>query len=185
MLPRVGRVRPAGRRGSGTWDCGRCAGEDLGGQRRGTAQPAAALVLVGLGHQPLEQLAHDAEREALLELGGPGREHAEAELGRASAGRFEQPRLPDPGGALDDQHAALSLPDGAQRGMGALQFQLALEQCGRTGPGKCVHALGRSYGRGTPPRNGVSTPVVAGHAGREPGSSEGGVSKISATTALR
>jgi hypothetical protein len=38
--------------------------------------------------------------------------------------------------------------------MGTLQLVLALEQCGRPGPGKCVHALMRSYG----PRPGARNP---------------------------
>lgn len=71
-----------------------------------------------------------------------------ASLGGALPGLVEQTRLADAGGALDDHRAPHTLRDGAQCGVGALQLVLALEQCGRPGPGKCVHRVSAIVRRG-------------------------------------
>ena len=47
----------------------RRAGEHICCQFRGSRQPAFALAVVGLEQGALEELAHDSERKALLELG--------------------------------------------------------------------------------------------------------------------
>ena len=72
----------------------------------------------------------------------------QAELRRLRARLLEQPRLPDPGGALDDQRPAGPLPDGAQRGADALDLVLALEQRGRPGEGGLGPCADRSYAPG-------------------------------------
>ena len=139
VLPRVAgiaggwtwRRRPGGR--------GR-SGEHVRGQRRRSRQPAVALAGVGLQQWALEELAHDPEREPLLELRRPRHKDAEAEVRRPHACLLEQPRLPHPRGALDDQGSPRPLPHGAQRGADALELVLALEQRGRPGKRGLVHA---------------------------------------------
>ena len=49
----------------------RRSGEHLRRQRRRSRQPALALAGVGLQQRALEELAHDPEREPLLELRRP------------------------------------------------------------------------------------------------------------------
>ena len=95
---------------------------------------------VGLQQWALEELAHDPEREPLLELRRPRREDPEAEVRRPGARLLEQPRLPHPRGTLDDQGCPGSLAGGAQRGANALELVLALEQRGRPGKRGLVHA---------------------------------------------
>ena len=90
VLPRVAgiaggwawRRRPGGR--------GR-SGEHVRGQRRRSRQPAVALAGVGLQQWALEELAHDPEREPLLELRRPRGKDAEAEVRRPRACLLEQP----------------------------------------------------------------------------------------------
>lgn len=149
VLPRVAGIasgwtwsrRPGGRRGR--------SGEHVRGQRRRSRQPALALTGVGLPQWTLEELAHDAEREPLLERRRPRAEDADAEVRRPYACLLEQPRLPHPRGALDDQGSPCSLPHGPQRGADALDLVLALEQRGRLGEGGLVHTpLDRKRGSG-------------------------------------
>ena len=59
----------------------------------------------------LKQLAHDAERELLLEVGAAGNQHLEAGRGREHAGLGDEPRLAHPGAPLDRHH-----PSGPGRG---------------------------------------------------------------------
>ena len=139
VLPGVAGIaggRTRRRRGA---RCGRC-GEHLCGQRRRSRQPALALAGVGLEQRALEELAHDPERESLLELRRPRAEDATPRSGACEACLLEQPRLPHPRGALDDQGSSRSLPDGTQRGTDALDLVLALEQRSRLSDGGLVHA---------------------------------------------
>ena len=140
VVPRVagiagGRTRArrhAGRR--------RRSGDHVRGQRRRSRQPAFALVGVGLEQRALEELADDPEREPLLELGRPRAQHADAEVRGPDASHFEEPRLPDPGRALDQQHSPGAPRHGPQRGADVLDLVLAFEQRCRLGRGGRVHA---------------------------------------------
>ena len=140
VLPRVAGI-------AGGWTWRRCpggrrgrAGEHVRGQRRRSRQPAVALAGVGLQQWALEELADDPEREPLLELRRPRGEDAETEVRRPRACLLEQPRLPHPRGALDDEGFPGSLARGAQRGADALDLVLALEQRGRPGKRGLVDA---------------------------------------------
>src|SRR5215207_5706168 len=109
---------------------GRRSGEHVRGQRRRSLQPTVALASVGLQQWALEELSHDPERKPLLELRGPRRKDAKAEVRRAHTGLLEEPRLPHARGTLNDQDSPRSLADGAQRSADALELVLALEQRG-------------------------------------------------------
>ena len=103
------------------------------GQCRRARQPPLALVRGGLEQRPLEELAHDAEREALFELGRPrargraGRAPAPARVPPRAAATSRSPRRP--------RRPRLAAPPGhrAQRGADALDLVLALEQRVRPG----------------------------------------------------
>ena len=73
--------------------------------------------------------------------------------GAARARLLEQPRLPDPRGALDDQGSAVALARGAQRGADALDLVLALEQRVRPGNRGPVHAPADRKRARAAPRN--------------------------------
>ena len=109
-------------------------------QRRRSRQPALTLALPGLHQDPLEELAHDPEREPLLELRRPRLEDQKAESGRLRACLLEQPRLADPWGAVDDQGSTVAISRGMENGANALDLVLALEQRVRPGNRGPVHA---------------------------------------------
>ena len=111
------------------------------GQRRRPRQPALALAGVGLQQRALEELAHDPEREPLLELRRPRAEDAAAEVGGACARASSSSRdFPIPAAPSMTSGSPGSLPRGAQRGADALDLVLALEQRSRLGEGGLVHA---------------------------------------------
>ncbi len=105
----AGRERVLGRGDGGALerDAEQRGGEPgrAGEQRVGLAAPA----LQGL----VEELAHDPEREVLLELGAARSEDREPGLGRGVPRRLHQRRLADAGRPVDQHHAA-----GALRGPG-------------------------------------------------------------------
>jgi hypothetical protein len=59
---------------------GRRPSDHVDGQRRRPREPALALVGVRLKQRALEQLAHDSEREPLLQLGRSCVEHPDADI---------------------------------------------------------------------------------------------------------
>ena len=73
---------------------------------RRPGRPAAPRARGPARQAPLEQLPHDAEREARLQLRAARVQHLVAELLRAPARRVDQRRLADAGAALDHQDAA-------------------------------------------------------------------------------
>ena len=133
VLPRVARVirGRAGRR-RGRHDH-RSSSEHVRRERRGSRQPALALVGGGIADQALEQLPDHPEREALFELGGARGEDAVAELGCPGASHLEQPRLADPRGSLDHHHEALATSHRAECPADPFDLVLAFEQRTRLG----------------------------------------------------
>jgi hypothetical protein len=78
----------------------------------------------------LEELAHDAEGELLLEVGAAGDEHLEAGLRRERARLGDQSRLPHPGTALDRHDPARARGRRGDDGVQRRELGLALEQRG-------------------------------------------------------
>ncbi len=98
--------------------------EDLARRRRGAFQQR-------VGDRRLEQLAHDTERQPLLELAPARAEHPHVRVDGLAASLPQQPGLADPRRPFDDQE-----PGAAVRGRGGersehRQLVVALEQHGQ------------------------------------------------------
>ena len=85
---------------------------------------------VRVGDDGLEQLAHDAERELALELAGAGVEHERVLGARAAPELRQQPRLADPGRALDQDRAPLALRRLLEQRVEQGDLAVALDQRG-------------------------------------------------------
>ena len=129
------------------------AGRPISTSAASAAAPASqrvALAGVGLQQRALEELAHDPEREPLLELRrprarGPAKPRSDARARASSSSRD----FPIPAAPSMTRAPPASLSRGAQRGADALDLVLALEQRGRLGEGGLVHApIDRSAGAG-------------------------------------
>ena len=102
--------------------------EPLRGQAGGPGQQVGALVRRGDHQRRLEELAHDAVAELLLELGAAGAQDAHAGALGARPEHVQQRGLAHAGRALDDHQAPLALPRRRQGRVQAGELVLALEQ---------------------------------------------------------
>ena len=92
---------------------------------RGSRRPVQQCVgIVRRGHAALEELPHDAEREARFELRPAGLHDVAPQLVRPPARSPEERRFPRARGALDEQHLAAAL----QQTLDGRQLALALDQ---------------------------------------------------------
>ena len=83
---------------------------------------------VGIGDDGLEELADDAEREVALQLAGARVEHHRAAGVRVAPELRQQPRLADPGRALDQHRAALAHAGLGEQGVEQRHLAVALDQ---------------------------------------------------------
>ncbi len=91
------------------------AGADANSDALSPAAPASRLgahLRVRSGQRSLEQLPHDPERELPFELAAARGQHLELLRRGQRACLAQQPRLPDPGAALDENQTAFA---GARR----------------------------------------------------------------------
>ncbi len=100
-------------------------------QRRRERRRAREELLAPRGRrgrdQRLEELPHDAEREVALELAAPRGEDAHPAGGRSADGG-EEPRLADPGGALDHHEVAVAAARGVRERVERGQLGVAFQQ---------------------------------------------------------
>ena len=86
-------------------------------ERAGVREPEPCdPALAGRGEMRVQRLAEHAVRQVGLVLGRARRQHRGAVRRRERRELGQQPRLPDPGLALDRQHAARALPRRRHRG---------------------------------------------------------------------
>ena len=102
--------------------------EEPVGQARGARHHLVALLRPERGEVRLEELAHDAVGELLLEIGAAGYEHLEADLGRERPRLGYQSRLAHPGATLDRDQAAGARLRGFDHGMQSGELDLTLQQ---------------------------------------------------------
>jgi hypothetical protein len=89
--------------------------EHRAGERRRAGEPPLALGRRRSTQQRLEELAHDAEREARLELAAAGAEHAESFGFSGVLGGAQQARLPEAAGGLEHEDRAGALAGPLER----------------------------------------------------------------------
>jgi hypothetical protein len=102
--------------------------EQGAGEAGGAGEGRLALGLAELGQPRLEQLAHDAERKARLELRPARHEHPEVGPLGETLGGLEQPRLPNPGLAQHHRHRPPAIRRGRDRTPERVQLSMAFEQ---------------------------------------------------------
>ena len=97
-------------------------------QPGGASHQLLSLVERKRGQVGLEELAHDAVGELLLEIRAAGDEHLEACLGGERPRLGHEPGLAHPGAALDRDHPPGSRVRRVDRGLEGGELGLALEQ---------------------------------------------------------
>jgi hypothetical protein len=102
--------------------------DDARRQARRALEHRRAVVRVQGGQVALEQLAHDAEREALLEHRGAGDQRRQPMVGRGGDRGLQDPRLADAGDALDDDHGSAPARRAGERPAQGCQLRLALHE---------------------------------------------------------
>ena len=116
-------VEPVQDREPGVLGGGGGGGEDDGGVRRGARQQL-------VGDDPVEELVHEPEAEAAVELGGPRAEHERAPLRGLGAGGLEHGGLADARGPFEDQDGADAAQGGVDDPPDRGQLLLARQQAG-------------------------------------------------------
>jgi hypothetical protein len=96
--------------------------------RGSSTQELVALVTGDAVEQRLEELAHDAEREFLLDLTGPGGQHLEALPDRHPPNLCQEARLADPRRAEQHDHPTGPVLRGSEIGRECSELRRPLEQ---------------------------------------------------------
>ncbi len=147
LLPALGAVRR-----------GELPGEQGARQGGRAAEQPVALPGRRRGERRLEELAHDAEGEAALELAAARGEHRDAGVPGAPARLLEQPGLADPGRPLDRHERAPALAGPRERVVQAGEIAVPLDQLRLR--------RGRSHGRCSAPILRRATVAVSACAAR-------------------
>ena len=127
--------------------------EQRAGQRRRAAQQCRSLGLVGAGQHRLEQLAHHAERELLLEFAAAGPQEPHSALLGELAPREQQRGLADPAGPSIRTTLPVPAAAAATARRSRVELRLAFEQHRRPRPPVILlHCLARRESRGYVPR---------------------------------
>ena len=100
--------------------------EDRAGRTRGARQPALPGRCRGLAQHGVEQLPHEPEAELALDLAAAPAQ--DAVPGRELRARFQQCRLADAGGPLEQQRAAIAARSTFQQARQLGQLGVAIDQ---------------------------------------------------------